>query len=142
MKLLVILFLLKFYARINIFRLYPFKFFKGCLPQISLVPLLNILSHMMNVPVLLGETWSPSKLGQCKYQTKWLHCKNNNCSKHIVGKKNWRFWEWMGILWWKMAEIRKTSPPPNQICSIFASPLKPWIVKDLSTSTNRKCWSL
>ena len=28
-------------------RPYPFKFFKGCLPQILLGPLLNILAHLL-----------------------------------------------------------------------------------------------
>ena len=27
-------------------RPYPFKFFKGCVPQILIVPFLNILSHL------------------------------------------------------------------------------------------------
>ena len=33
-------------------RPYPFKFFKGCLPQILLGPLLNTLSHMKGFPFI------------------------------------------------------------------------------------------
>ena len=38
-------------------RPYPFKFFKGCLPQISLGPLLNTLSHLRLTAPKYSAIW-------------------------------------------------------------------------------------
>ena len=39
-------------------RSYPFKFFKGCLPQILLGPFLNTLSHIYILnTILLSQNW-------------------------------------------------------------------------------------
>ena len=44
-------------------RQYPFKFFKGCLPQILLSPFLNTLSHMV---ILVGNLIANYYLGATK----------------------------------------------------------------------------
>ena len=48
-------------------RPYPFKFFKGCLPQNLLSPLLNTLSHIF---LFYVEYFSPNSLGTGD-QRKW-----------------------------------------------------------------------
>ena len=67
-------------CKICLSRPYHFKFFKGCLPQILLDPLLNTLSHIIDaIPLPLLLTLN------------WINAKNKNLTKANLLKRHFFF---------------------------------------------------